>query len=251
MAIGVGVGEGGVLVAAGDDAVDRGGVGHRYAEHLHDGGDAGEDDVGDRDLVAVAVGAGAGLGGEAAFDGLEAGGEPVDLPGAPLGVRKASFGREVAADAGGDERVGVGGEGGGEGADAGAAAGVGREKGWDGGDLIEVFEDGEGLGEGRVAGLDEGGDGCHGVDGEEGFGAVLAGVEADIVLGRGEAFEGEGDADAVAGGGAPVGVEGETGGVGHGEVLAGGDSCGGSSAAGGGDVLGRVGFRAGWAISQE
>lgn len=64
--------------------------------------------------------------------------------------------------------------------------------------------------------VDEGGDGAEGVDFEERFAVLLAGIEIDVVLVRGDALEVHADADPVGGGGAPIGEEFEAGVRGHG-----------------------------------
>ncbi len=220
LAVGGGFGEGFMGFAGGENTVDGGGVrDFDFEDRQHDF-DAGEADIGDCDGIAMAECSSFGFRLQALFEGLQAGCEPVDAPGADGGgIEPAGFG-EVFDDAGGDEGVRVRHQHGGERADAGAAVRVRREAGGGWVDVFEEFQDGEGLGHRRDGGwglcIDEGGDGAEGVDFKERFAALLTGVEVDVALIGGDAFEVHGDADAVAGGGAPIGEKLEAGVGGHG-----------------------------------
>ena len=78
------------FLALGHDALGRRDVVEVDLEHAHHCEYAGQADVGQRRLVAVAEAAGAGLTGQALLDGAKPGAEPLDLPGAPL-IRLATM----------------------------------------------------------------------------------------------------------------------------------------------------------------
>ncbi len=107
LAVGGGFGESLVGFAGGEDAVDRGGFpDFDFKDRQHDF-DAGEADIGDCDGIAMAECSVLAFCLQALFEGLQAGCEPVDAPGADGGgIEPAGFG-EVFDDARDDQRVRV------------------------------------------------------------------------------------------------------------------------------------------------
>ena len=99
----------GTLLALGHDAVDGRDVRHLDLEQARDDDDAGQADVGDGHAVAVAEDAGLGVVREPLLDCLQAGREPVNLPGAPGDVVELSLRGQVFLDTWREQRVGVGG----------------------------------------------------------------------------------------------------------------------------------------------
>ena len=78
-------------LAAGDDALYRGDACHLNLEHPHHRDDAGQTNVGHGGHLAMAESAGLRLARQPLLHRLQAGGEPLDLPGAPSGIVKLAM----------------------------------------------------------------------------------------------------------------------------------------------------------------
>ena len=158
----------------------------------------------------MAIAAGGVVAGQTPLDRLQAGGEPVGLPGAPGRIVEPALGRQILPDARDDERVGVGSQHEGDRADPGTAMRIGRKQRRVGLDLVEELEDGERLGERQLPFLDQRRYRAERVDGQEALAVLLAGREIDdMLLGR-QPLQGQRHPHAEGGGRAPEGIQLET-----------------------------------------